>query len=282
MFGISLLFLLGVPLAIVLTRAKRSKERKRSVDSSEGGTDEEVVVEQFAAGRKAHWFNIGSSMVGTAFATDTPLLVAAWCRVLGPWRNIFWVVGRACVHVECVCFWGRCKDEPEPCRDAQYNTVRYTGVGAFFLRGFIAGFRFVVQNPLQMAVVTVAMVLIANVLIQPPTLVYGQLKDGFSGFIGLPLGVTADQVSHLITPHTWWGIPTVFTSLFCHHDRCHIDRYYLHRHYETLGCFGWRYAPAMVRPRCDRRDYGKSCQCGGWNSRSCEFNQPSLCAQDIS
>ena len=44
----------------------------------------------FLAGRKLPWWVVGTSMIATSFAADTPLVVTGWVRDGGIWRNWLW------------------------------------------------------------------------------------------------------------------------------------------------------------------------------------------------
>ncbi|MBT6540022.1 MAG: hypothetical protein HOM39_00440, partial [Planctomycetes bacterium] len=44
----------------------------------------------FLAGRKLPWWVVGTSMVATTFAADTPLVITGWVRDAGIWRNWLW------------------------------------------------------------------------------------------------------------------------------------------------------------------------------------------------
>jgi len=46
--------------------------------------------EFFLAGRTLPWWVVGTSMVATTFAADTPLAITEYVRGPGIWQNWFW------------------------------------------------------------------------------------------------------------------------------------------------------------------------------------------------
>jgi Na+/proline symporter len=46
--------------------------------------------EYFLAGRSLPWWIVGTSMVATTFAADTPLAITEFVRGPGIWQNWFW------------------------------------------------------------------------------------------------------------------------------------------------------------------------------------------------
>ncbi len=48
------------------------------------------MADYFVSGRNLPWWIIGTSMVATTFAADTPLVVTGWVRTDGIWKNWFW------------------------------------------------------------------------------------------------------------------------------------------------------------------------------------------------
>ena len=47
------------------------------------------TTEYFLSGRSLPWWVIGTSMVATTFAADTPLAITEFIRTAGIWRNWF-------------------------------------------------------------------------------------------------------------------------------------------------------------------------------------------------
>ena len=48
------------------------------------------ISEYFISGRNLPWWLLGTSMVATTFAADTPLVITGWVRTDGIWKNWFW------------------------------------------------------------------------------------------------------------------------------------------------------------------------------------------------
>ena len=48
------------------------------------------ISSYFVSGRNLPWWLLGTSMVATTFAADTPLAVTGWVRTEGIWKNWFW------------------------------------------------------------------------------------------------------------------------------------------------------------------------------------------------
>ena len=48
------------------------------------------IASYFVSGRNLPWWLLGTSMVATTFAADTPLAVTGWIRTEGIWKNWFW------------------------------------------------------------------------------------------------------------------------------------------------------------------------------------------------
>ena len=46
--------------------------------------------EYFLSGRTLPWWIVGTSMVATTFAADTPLAITEFIRGAGIWQNWFW------------------------------------------------------------------------------------------------------------------------------------------------------------------------------------------------
>jgi len=139
-----LLFTLGVGLAVA-RRAGRSS------------------ADFFLSGRTQPWWLLGTSMVATTFAADTPLLVTSIVREQGVAGNWAWwaflLTGMltAAVYAK---LWRRCG----VVTDLEFYELRYGGRAAAFLRGFRALYLGLVFNVLVMANVTLAAVKIGGVM----------------------------------------------------------------------------------------------------------------------
>jgi Na+/proline symporter len=126
-------------------------------------------AEFFLSGRNMPWWLLGTSMVATTFAADTPLLVTDIVRQNGVAGNWAWwaflLTGMLTVFVYAK-LWRR----SGVATDIEFYELRYSGKSAAFLRGFRALYLGVFFNVVVMAIVTLAAVKI------------GQIMFGFSAF----------------------------------------------------------------------------------------------------
>jgi Na+/proline symporter len=117
----------------------------------------------FLSGRSQPWWLLGTSMVATTFAADTPLLVASIVREQGVAGNWAWwaflLTGMLTVAVYAK-LWRR----SGIVTDVEFYELRYGGRSAAFLRGFRAIYLGLVFNVLIMANVTLAAVKIGHVM----------------------------------------------------------------------------------------------------------------------
>ncbi|MEW4570541.1 sodium:solute symporter family protein [Tautonia sp. JC769] len=117
----------------------------------------------FLSGRGMPWWLLGTSMVATTFAADTPLLVTSIVREQGVAGNWVWwaflLTGMLTVAVFAK-LWRR----SGILTDVEFYERRYGGAPAAFLRGFRAVYLGLVFNVLVMANVTLAAVKIAQVM----------------------------------------------------------------------------------------------------------------------
>ena len=95
------------------------------------------LKEYFVSGRKLPWWLIGTSMVATTFAVDTPLAVTGWIRSEGIWKNWFWW-NYLISHVLIIFVFSRLWRRAEVLTDNELVEMRYSGKPAAFLRGFKA------------------------------------------------------------------------------------------------------------------------------------------------
>jgi solute:Na+ symporter, SSS family len=118
----------------------------------------------FLSGRSMPWWLLGTSMVATTFATDTPNLVAGIVRRDGVTGNWVWwaflLTGTTTVFLFAK-LWRR----SNVLTDIEFYEVRYSGKPAAFLRGFRAIYLGVFFNVLIMANVTLAAIKIGGVLL---------------------------------------------------------------------------------------------------------------------
>ncbi len=102
--------------------------RKRASRSTE---------EYFLSGRSLPWWILGTSMVATTFAADTPLAVTGFIRNHGIWYNWFgwhYVMSQMLAVLLFSRFWRRAG----VITDNELIELRYSGKPAAFLRGFKA------------------------------------------------------------------------------------------------------------------------------------------------
>ncbi|MBW3535107.1 MAG: endolytic transglycosylase MltG, partial [Gemmatimonadetes bacterium] len=125
-----------------------SRSASRSMDS------------YFVAGRGLPWWWLGTSMVATTFAADTPLVVAglvAQYGVAGNWFWWSWAVAHVSLAVVFAALWRRAR----VITDAELVELRYAGPSATVLRGFKAVFFAVLINGIVLGWVIRAMVKIS-------------------------------------------------------------------------------------------------------------------------
>ena len=118
------------------------------------------VGSYFVSGRELPWWWLGTSMVATTFAADTPLVVAGLVAengVAGNWFWWSWVLSHVSMAVVFAALWRRARI----LTDAELVELRYGGRSASVLRGFKAVFFAVVINAIVLGWVIRAMVKIA-------------------------------------------------------------------------------------------------------------------------
>lgn len=117
----------------------------------------------FLSGRNQPWWLLGTSMVATTFAADTPLLVTSIVREQGVAGNWAWwaflLTGMLTVAVYAK-LWRR----SGVVTDIEFYELRYGGPAAAFLRGFRAVYLGLIFNVLVMATVTLAAIKIGQVM----------------------------------------------------------------------------------------------------------------------
>jgi Na+/proline symporter len=120
------------------------------------------MSEYFVSGRNLPWWIIGTSMVATTFAADTPLVVTGWIRTDGIWKNWFWW-NYLFSHMFIVFVFSRLWRRAEVITDNELIELRYSGKPAAFLRGFKAFYFATLFNFIVMGWVIRAMVKIIKV-----------------------------------------------------------------------------------------------------------------------
>ncbi len=117
----------------------------------------------FLAGRKLPWWVVGTSMVATTFAADTPLVITGWVRDGGIWKNWLWwcfAVGGMLTVFLFSRYWRRLGVMTQ----AEFAEMRYGGHGATALRGALGFFHAFLTNPIVLCWVLLAAAKISDVL----------------------------------------------------------------------------------------------------------------------
>ena len=114
------------------------------------------ISSYFISGRNLPWWLLGTSMVATTFAADTPLAVTGWIRSEGIWKNWFWW-NYIFSHVFIVFVFSRLWRRAEVLTDNELIELRYSGKPAAFLRGFKAFYFSTIFNFIVIGWVILAM-----------------------------------------------------------------------------------------------------------------------------
>ncbi len=117
----------------------------------------------FLAGRSLPWWMLGTSMVATTFAADTPLAITEMVRGHGIWRNWWWW-NLALGGLLGVFLFSRLWRRAGVLTDNELIELRYSGRPAAFLRGFKAGWFATVYNFIVMGWVINGMSTVVQVL----------------------------------------------------------------------------------------------------------------------
>lgn len=114
------------------------------------------VLSYFVSGRNLPWWLLGTSMVATTFAADTPLAITGWIRTEGIWKNWFWW-NYIFSHVFIIFVFSRLWRRAEVITDNELIELRYSGRPAAFLRGFKAFYFSTIFNFIVIGWVVAAM-----------------------------------------------------------------------------------------------------------------------------
>ena len=120
--------------------------------------------EYFLSGRSLPWWIVGTSMVATTFAADTPLAITEFIRGPGIWQNWFWwnlLMG----SLLSVFLFSRLWRRAEVLTDNELLELRYSGKPAAFLRAFKAGYFAILYNFIVMGWVINAMASVVSVML---------------------------------------------------------------------------------------------------------------------
>jgi solute:Na+ symporter, SSS family len=123
------------------------------------------TAEYFVSGRRAGWWLIGTSMVATTFAADTPLVITGLVYrngIAGNW--IWWSMLPAGMMT--VFLFAQLWVRAGLLTDVEFAEVRYAGKPAAFLRGFRALYLGLLVNCVILGWVTKAMTTIVEVILR--------------------------------------------------------------------------------------------------------------------
>jgi len=120
--------------------------------------------EYFLSGRTLPWWVVGTSMVATTFAADTPLAVTEFVRGPGIWQNWFWW-NQLLAGLLGVFLFSRLWRRAEVLTDNELIEVRYSGKAAAGLRIFKTGVFALLYNFIVMGWVINAMASVAAVML---------------------------------------------------------------------------------------------------------------------
>lgn len=168
----------------------------------------------FAAGRSLPWWVVGTSMVATTFAADTPLAVSGWVAGDGIAANWIWwtfgLTGTAAVFLFAP-LWRR----SGVLTDAELVELRYGPGAGRWLRRFKAGWFGLFWNGLVVAWVVKGMVKVATVVLGlPPEATLDALVPGLGPFGALPAtavivaGLFALTVGYTVASGLWGVVVT--------------------------------------------------------------------------
>ena len=120
--------------------------------------------EYFLAGRTLPWWVVGTSMVATTFAADTPLAITEMCRSKGIWENWFWWNGLL-FGLLGVFLFARLWRRANILTENELLELRYSGKPAAVLRCFKAGYFAILFNFIVMGWVLNSMASILAVML---------------------------------------------------------------------------------------------------------------------
>ena len=155
------------------------------------------VGDYFASGRGLPWWLLGTSMVATTFAADTPLAISGLVVKQGIWGNWFWW-SQIPIFVGGVFFFSRLWRRARILTDTELVDLRYSGKSAKILRGFRALYFALPFNCLIMGWVNLSMTKIMGLTFNIPKI--------WAVMICILITVTYSAISGL------WGV--VVTDFF--------------------------------------------------------------------
>jgi Na+/proline symporter len=123
----------------------------------------------FASSQGAPWWILGTSMVATTFAADTPLAISGLVVKQGIWGNWFWWAQIPQFMVG-VYFFSRLWRRSGILTDTELVDIRYSGTPSKILRGFRALYYAIPYNALIMGWVNLGMAKILGLTFNVPKL----------------------------------------------------------------------------------------------------------------
>ncbi|MDZ7372934.1 MAG: Na+:solute symporter [candidate division KSB1 bacterium] len=154
----------------------------------------------FASGRGVPWWLLGTSMVATTFAADTPLAISGLVVKQGIWGNWFWWA-QVPMFMLGVFFFSRLWRRAGILTDTELVNVRYSGTSARILRGFRAVYFALPYNLLVMGWVNLSMTKIMA------------LAFGISKQVAVPICILI-TVSYCAISGLWGVMATDFFQFF--------------------------------------------------------------------
>ncbi len=121
----------------------------------------------FVAGKNVSWWMLGTSMVATTFASDTPLAVSGLVVQQGIMGNWYWWC-TAMTGMFGVFFISRLWRRSEVITDTEFSELRYGGKPAAILRGFRALYFGIIYNSIVMGWVNLAMAKLISTMFNIP------------------------------------------------------------------------------------------------------------------
>ncbi len=149
------------------------------------------VREYFTSGGATPWWLLGTSMVATTFAADTPLTLAGWVVTKGVAQNWFWWC-QVPVTMLGVFFIAALWRRANLVTDAELVNLRYSGRSAAVLRGFKALFFSLVYGSLIMGWVNLAMTKIIQLTLPNIPRVAGVDEAMLATYLHTPLSSELD------------------------------------------------------------------------------------------
>ena len=125
------------------------------------------IGEYFASGGGSPWWLLGTSMVATTFAADTPLAISGLVVKQGIWGNWYWWA-QIPIFTGGVFFFARLWKRAKILTDTELVTLRYSGKSARLLRGFRAIYFALPYNCLIMGWVILSMTKIMDISFDIP------------------------------------------------------------------------------------------------------------------